>query len=113
MIVAVSRRAFQDACNQTKSSLTIRCLLDGSFDLSGSGRLGSALFSFAASQLHAFGSQSLLDLVRVKGDGLLSMCLVDVFERCTRRDAEDIVKGRSGISFVGRDFIADAEDLTI
>lgn len=109
MVIAVATRSAQNVRDEGETSLSIGSFLDGLVDLGLRGRLGTLLLG----RLVAFAPELLSDLVGVEGTRLLSVRLVDVILRRRWDDTEDIVEGRGGIGLVGRNLVADAEDLTV
>jgi hypothetical protein len=108
VIIAFAALATQDVGDEREACLALRGELDGILDL---GLRGALCALFLA--LCALGAELLGDLVRVEGASLCAVGLVDVVLGGRVCDAEDLVEGGGGVSLVGGDLVADAEDFAI
>lgn len=117
MVVPVSFRATQDVSNEGEPRLALRGLLHGGIDLGLRGRLCDVdtglLLALVLASLGAIGLELLLNLVRMQRARLLAVGLGNVIMRGRGRDLEDVVECGAGVSFVGGDLVADAEDFTV
>ncbi|KAH8716190.1 hypothetical protein HC256_004969 [Beauveria bassiana] len=108
VVVAVARRALEDAHNQRQARLAVRRLLHGRIDLRRRGHLArlAAVLGLARPQL-------LPHLVRMELARLLAVCLRNGVLRGMLRDVQNVVERGLGVSLVRRDFVADAKDFAV